>query len=252
MIPELEIEGLIGGGPRATAGQAYTIAQAVAGSLMLGIKANNSDGPITIGADENLSVEISLSDEGYVGKECDWWVVVSTPSGIQYLDLDKGFVSDFTVTHQGVIFDLGPTTIFNISGLDAGTYVYYFGIDLDMNGELDMDEGMFYYDSVEVRVEDGSGNKYADTDELLPPTGFNVLVSDNTLTLSWDAVSGAEGYTLYYGTSTGDYTGTFDLGNSTGMVFEDMPEGTYYLAITAYAGPDESGDSEEIGVTVSE
>ena len=42
--------------------------------------------------------------------------------------------------------------ILNMSGLGAGTYTYYFGIDLNMDGTLDTGEGLFFLDSVEVTV----------------------------------------------------------------------------------------------------
>ena len=146
------------------------------------------------------------------------------------------------MTHKGALFDLGPSIIFETSGLGEGTYVYYFGIDLDMNGDLDMDEGVVYYDSVEVTVEEGAG--------LTTPTGFNASTDGTTVTLSWVVVDEAEGYRLYFGYSSGEYSGTVDLGNSTSMVFENVPEGTYYLSITAYTDFDESGYSEEVSVTV--
>ena len=48
------------------------------------------------------------------------------------------------VTSQGALSNLGSYEILNTSGLGAGTYTYYFGIDLNMNGTLDTGEGLFF------------------------------------------------------------------------------------------------------------
>jgi hypothetical protein len=46
--------------------------------------------------------------------------------------------------------DLAYAELFNMSGLPTGTYTFYFGVDLNMNGSLDMDK--LYYDSVNVTI----------------------------------------------------------------------------------------------------
>jgi len=55
------------------------------------------------------------------------------------------------VTYQGTLFEFGPMYVLNSSGLPVGTYVFYFGVDLDMNGVLDPAEA--FYDSVQVTVQ---------------------------------------------------------------------------------------------------
>ena len=102
--------------------------------------------------------------------------------------------------------------------------------------------GQIYYDSVTVTV---------DTGGVSAPTGFTASASGSTLTLSFNAVSGADGYNLYYGLSSGAYLGPLDLGNTTGLSFSGIPDGTYYFAVTAHVGPDESGYSNEASVTVN-
>jgi len=48
-------------------------------------------------------------------------------------------------THQGPLFNLGTTQLLNSSDLQVGVYIFYFGVDLNMNGLLDMSS--IYYDS---------------------------------------------------------------------------------------------------------
>jgi len=53
-------------------------------------------------------------------------------------------------TYQGPLFRLGTTQLLNSSSLAVGTHTFYFAVDLNMNGELDMNS--IYYDSVGINV----------------------------------------------------------------------------------------------------
>lgn len=72
------------------------------------------------------------------------------------------------------------------------------------------------------------------------PTVENVIAkaSGTSINLIWDAVNGADNYTIYYGdTSTkngGTYAATVVAGNVTTFEIKDLTPGTtYYLAVTA-------------------
>jgi hypothetical protein len=70
------------------------------------------------------------------------------------------------------------------------------------------------------------------------------------VTVAWDAnpEPAVRGYVIYYGTSSGNYTRSIDVGNSTNCVISGLEAGaTYYLAVTAYDDSrNESGFSNEI------
>ena len=52
---------------------------------------------------------------------------------------------------MGPLFDLSSFEVLNMSGLPPiGSYTFYFGVDMNMNSHLDMQN--LYYDSVEVEV----------------------------------------------------------------------------------------------------
>ncbi len=115
------------------------------------IKANGSDGPITIKPADTLSVTISLDSGNGVGMNADWWMVAETSGGWYHLDLlcDCWKPSLF-VTYLSPLYNLSPREVLNMSGLPVGTYKFYFAVDMNMNGHLDM--GQLYYDSVTVTV----------------------------------------------------------------------------------------------------
>jgi len=76
-----------------------------------------------------------------------------------------------------------------------------------------------------------------------------------TVTLAWDANSEPDlmGYTISYGTASGNYTSNIDVANTTQYTTPDLQGGvTYYFAVKAYneAGS-ESGYSNEVAHTVA-
>jgi hypothetical protein len=76
-------------------------------------------------------------------------VLGNTPFGWYYYNLVTGWGPGQSITHQGALFDLSPYEAMNRI-LPEGSYNFYFGVDMSMNGLLDM--GQMYYDSVAVTV----------------------------------------------------------------------------------------------------
>lgn len=74
-----------------------------------------------------------------------------------------------------------------------------------------------------------------------------------TAILAWDAVpvAGVDGYILYYGNASGNYTMSVDVGNYTTAAISGLEEGmTYYFAVAAYDVYDnESPYSNEVSYT---
>ncbi|WP_028550695.1 fibronectin type III domain-containing protein [Paenibacillus sp. UNC451MF] len=68
--------------------------------------------------------------------------------------------------------------------------------------------------------------------------------------VEWKSVPGATGYKVKYGTTSGTYTNTIDVGNNLGKLIRGLTVGTtYYFAVTAYNGRGESGPSSEMTAT---
>ena len=65
------------------------------------------------------------------------------------------------------------------------------------------------------------------------------------VTLEWDAVNHPllGGYMVYYGTYSGDYDVSLDVGNWTSCTIADLEENeTYYFSVTAYSTEGEESD----------
>lgn len=88
--------------------------------------------------------------------------------------------------------------------------------------------------------------------------------STKAITLSWSpptqnsdgsSITNLAGYTLHYGTSSGDLTGSIEITNPTDTSYvvsnSNFPAGTYYFAVSAYNAEQVSSPlSSEITVTV--
>jgi M6 family metalloprotease-like protein len=115
------------------------------------IKANGSDGPITITTANNLLVTVELDAGNSSGFNADWWVLADTPFGWYHYNVaSNSWFPGLIVTYQGPLFDLAPYVVLNMSGLPTGTYIIYFGVDTNMNSSVDMD--VLFFDSVDVNV----------------------------------------------------------------------------------------------------
>ncbi|WP_168121802.1 fibronectin type III domain-containing protein [Paenibacillus sp. HB172176] len=72
------------------------------------------------------------------------------------------------------------------------------------------------------------------------------------IAVEWQSVPGATGYNLKYGTASGTYTSTIDVGNNLGQLVTNLTPGTtYYFAVTAYNGRGESGASAEMSAAAA-
>ena len=145
---------------------AFTIAKFRPTSIPLttpDVKVNGSDENVT--QIENLSLTVALDPGNSAGVNADWWVAAevsgtSEIDGWYYFDLSASrflFVGnslfDLIATSQGPLFNLASFGILlniPVSNLPPGKYIFYFGVDMNMDGFLDL--GPLYYDSVEVKI----------------------------------------------------------------------------------------------------
>jgi len=123
--------------------------------LTLDIKANGSDGPISLSYGEALTLTLDIDPNARLGQDADWWVVVKTPfsppNEWYYYDLNmKAWMQGRDVTNQGALFDMDPKDLPVSPNLEPGTYFFFFAVDLIMNGSIDL--GEIYFNKVRVTI----------------------------------------------------------------------------------------------------
>ena len=143
---------------------------------------------------------------------------------------DNVGVTGYRVYRNGVfLVSLGNVTTYESTGLAAST-TYTYNVD----------------------AIDAAGNASGVSNAASATT----LAANNTATLAWDAVTGASGYRIYYGTAPGTYFQSrgagVDVGNVTTFTVTGLGSSTrYYFAVTAYdASNNESTYSNEISRTL--
>jgi len=78
---------------------------------------------------------------------------------------------------------------------------------------------------------------------------FSAPLQAGVISLAWDPVPEASGYRIYYGSSSGQYTNSYDAGNRTRADLEvDTDCSTYYVAVKAY---NSLGESEQFSNEIS-
>jgi len=103
------------------------------GSLVnLDIRANGSDGPITVSAATPVVIDISLDTGDYAGLNADWWIAATTPfpppaNWYSYV-YPAGWSPGVSLCAQAGLFDLAPFEVLNMA-LPIGTYTFYFALD---------------------------------------------------------------------------------------------------------------------------
>jgi hypothetical protein len=113
------------------------------------IKANGSDGLVSITEAETLQIRVSLNSNGSNG-DVDYWLAYQGPSGwVHYNNTTKIWETGLGVTHQGQLMDLGNKKVFQ-SKLSPGNYTFYFGVDMNMDGKVT--KSSLYKDEVQVTV----------------------------------------------------------------------------------------------------
>jgi len=115
------------------------------------IKANGKDNSsVTASTNSPVSIDLSLEVGEELGKQDDWWVVMSSPSGYFSWIYPTGWVPGIITTGQIAMSDFSSYEIFD-SLLSPGDYTFFFGVDENPDGNLDEP---FFYDYVTVHVVD--------------------------------------------------------------------------------------------------
>jgi hypothetical protein len=122
------------------------------------IKANGTVGEVTLNDPDAMSITIEMNTGIYAGAPADWWVVARAGSSWYYLNNSMqwtefdGNLSNCHPVYQGGLFNLPATEVLNTTGLQTGSYTFWFAVDYPMDGILNLN-GQILVDSVNVTVQ---------------------------------------------------------------------------------------------------
>jgi len=101
----------------------------------------------------------------------------------------------------------------------------------------------------EIRIGDTYGDVTAYVPPPAAPTGLAATPGNNTVSLSWDVTSGATGYKVLRGTTTGVYTVTNSVTLNTNFDATVVGGTTYFYAVQATNSSGAGALSSEVSVT---
>ena len=113
------------------------------------IMANGVEEAVNITSEDNLLVTIGL-DTGGLNTDADWWILCENGGNWFSYIFPSGWSSGINLCCQTALIDFSSYSIFD-HVLPPGTYTFYFGVDLNPDGVIDLP---LYYDSVVVTIEE--------------------------------------------------------------------------------------------------
>ncbi len=121
-------------------------------SVMVDIKANGSDLPITVSLTDIVSITVTVDPSSEAGLPSDWWVVAETgfafPLDWYSYVYPTGWAPGIQLCLQAPLFFLTSFEVLHAT-LPLGNYVFYLAVDHNANGVPDAG----WWDSVSVMVE---------------------------------------------------------------------------------------------------
>jgi hypothetical protein len=116
---------------------------------------NGSAQAVTVSTDSTLSISIGMDLAGSSGVPADWWFAEVSTAGVSCFDLTRMMmVQGLRPIYQGPLLGFNPFPIMDLVHPAPGIYDFYFGIDMEMNGSLELDS--FAYQTVHVEVRSGT------------------------------------------------------------------------------------------------
>ena len=114
------------------------------------ITVNGGDGPLFLQPTDSLTVSWSLQNSG-ITDNSDWWLAVDTSFGIWFWTF-FGWTDSPLPFYSGPLYtlDMFSSPAIPLLGLPAGTYTFYFGVDMNMDGNISIPS--LYLDSAVVNI----------------------------------------------------------------------------------------------------
>lgn len=113
------------------------------------IKANGRDQDVNIYWGQSANISVSLGTGDFANRNADWWVLCydENNSVVYYLNSSLQWTTNPSPVTQYPLGDISQISVAN-DRRPSGFYTYYFGVDLNVNGAIDIP---LFYDQVRVQ-----------------------------------------------------------------------------------------------------
>ena len=116
------------------------------------IGVNGNDGPLTLEQTDSLRLSLSLQSNG-VGGNSEWWLAAVTPLGVWFWTF-SGWTPLLLPAYSGPLFTLNAfaSPAIPLVGFPTGTYSFYFGVDMNMDGNVSIQS--LYFDTAVIHLKE--------------------------------------------------------------------------------------------------
>lgn len=114
------------------------------------ITVNGDDGPLTLQQMDSVTLSLSLQNNG-ITTNADWWLAAVTPHGVLFWT-PSGWTLSWLPAYSGPLFtlDIFASPAIPLLGFPTGTYTFYFGVDMNMDGNVNIQS--LYFDTAVVHL----------------------------------------------------------------------------------------------------
>ena len=222
-----------------------------AASAVPDIKLNGMDDLTTLAATGTLTATIQMDAGDQAGETADWWIAAQTPTGWFYYTYPGGWhvtdggLDSISPTYQGPLFTIAdPLEVLQITGLQAGSYVFYFGVDTTVNGQVD--GSTLAFDRIAFEIVDTKPV----LSHMFPATTY-AGASDETLTVLGSNF--AEGATVHFNGVSREATVVSSTHLTAEITAEELANaGIYSVSVTNGGETSNSLDFTLLTVTFGE
>ncbi len=222
-----------------------------AASAVPDIKLNGMDNLTALASTSTLTATIQMDSGDQAGETADWWIVAETPMGWYYYEYPDMWhavgssMAGLQPAYQGPLSHITePMEVLRVTGLPAGQYAFYFGVDTLVNGLLDGEQ--LAYDGIAFEIVDAKPV----LSHIFPATTY-AGASDETLTLLGGNF--AEGATVNFNGVSREATVVSSTHLTAEITAEELAHaGTYSVSVTDGGETSDSLDFTLLTVTFGE
>ncbi len=116
---------------------------------------NRMHGLVSLPVGERLEIQLGLCVGKKISIVHDWWLVADSSFGI-FSFTGEGWIPGLQPAAQSALIPFGPTAVQSLTGLPAGKYAFYFGVDAEADSVPTATR--LFWDAVSLQINTSTGS----------------------------------------------------------------------------------------------